>query len=212
MASTVAAIDCDLPNISQIGFLLSTARETPSISMSRNEPINILDDQDVDSILASIPPPPAVIILSLEGDTYETRVGDIVQVLSSSGGFQGTLAYVRAFTDTGRISVCMPSNQQIRSYKAKNIRFVCREEDGFGANFHQQHNTCRWQRMAPDQEDGEDPESEASRSDFHGDTVDLCNTALQSNNSLQGVNSGARAVASKEHWIDAPIGAVCIVM
>ena len=180
--------------------------------MSRDEPISILDDQDVDSILASIPPPPAVIILSLEGDAYETRVGDIVQFFSGSGGFQGTLAYVRAFTDTGRINVCMPSNQQIRSYKAKNIRFLCREEDEFGVKFHQQHNTRRWQQLTTDQDDDEGTESETSHSEFHGDTMDLFDAAAQSNYSLQGVSSGARTVTSKEHWIDTPIGAICSIM
>ena len=153
-----------------------------------------------------------MIILSLEGDAYKARVGDVVQVLSGSDGLQGILAYVRAFTDTGRINVCMPSNQQIRTYKAKNIRFVCDEEDEFGVNFHQQHNTCRWQQLTTDQNCDEDTESEISHSEFQGDTMDPFDATAQSNNSLQGVSSGTMMMPSKEHWIDTVIGIICNIM
>ena len=94
------------------------------------DPIIIRDDDDVHSILENIDPAPSVNILSLEGDMYEARLGDIVQVLSSSGGFQGTLAYAQAFTDIGQINVCMPINQQIQAQSGIILRrrIACSKE------------------------------------------------------------------------------------
>ena len=181
---------------------------------SESDAIVSLDDSEVESILASIGPGPSVAILSLEGDTYEARVGDVVQVLSGSGGFQGTLGYVRAFTDTGRITVSMPANQQIRSYKAKNIRYLCREDDEFGRNFHQQHDTHRWQRLAEGQEHDHEAGSlsDESHGSFHeGAVTSLVGNPLN-NCLLPGTVSGATPMLAKDHWIDTPIGAICNIL
>ena len=177
-----------------------------------NEPVILLDDEDIDSILANIAPGPTVLIRSLEGDTHAAKVGDIVQVVSSSGGFQGTLAYVRCFTDTGRLSVVMPSNHQIRTYMAKNIRFLCREEDEFGINFHQRHNTCRWQHMLMNQEQEADLQSEDSGMAFPEDPVQQPDGTLHGSSILQGTFSGAVSATPKEHWVLTAVGAVCGIM
>ena len=159
-----------------------------------------VDDDGIDSILANIPPGPVVTIQSLEGGPVDCMMGDIVQVLSTSSGVQGTLAYVCAFTDTGRITVIMPANRHhIRSYKAKNIRFVCREEDGFGIKFHQQHNTLRWQHLVV--EEVTDSPSESSLDGFQGDSPTPLSSTLQ--NSTK---------PSEEYWIDTVVGTVCSMM
>ena len=161
--------------------------------------INV-DDDGVDSILANIPPGPVVAIQSLEGGPVDCMMGDIVQVLSTSSGVQGTLAYVCAFTDTGRITVVIPAHRhQIRSYKAKNIRFVCREQDGFGIKFHQQHNTLRWQHLVVKEET--DSHSEGSLDDFQGGTPSPLSNTLQ--NSTK---------PSEGYWIDTVVGTVYNMM
>jgi len=172
----------------------------------------IRDDSEVESILASIGPGPSVSVLSLEGDTYDVQVGDIVQVLSNSGGFQGVLAYVLAFTDTGRITVVMPANQEIRSYKAKNIRYLCREEDDFGVKFHQQHNTRRWQRLMLDQEQESDSQSENS----HVGSQEITENSLAGSphvaGPLQGPIVGVVNSPVMGHWIFAIVETVCVIM
>ena len=47
-----------------------------------------------------------VVLNGLEGGVHFAERGDIVIVLSPSGGCTGTMAYVKAFTKTGRVKVC----------------------------------------------------------------------------------------------------------
>ena len=174
-------------------------REVMSSGSTEDGAVVILDDDDIDSILANLPPGPVATIKNLEGDPYDCMMGDIVQVLSASSGFQGTLAYVCAVTDTGRITVTIPANHQIRSYKAKNIRFVCREQDGFGIKFHRQHNTLRWQHLVVDEEN--DSQGEGLLDDFQGGATTPLSSTLQNSSK-----------PSEGYWIDTVVGTVCSMM
>ena len=136
-------------------------------------------------------------------------------MLSNSGGFLGTLAYIYRFMKTGRINVIMPSNHQIRTFKAKYIRYVCREEDEFGLLFHQQHETLRWRNLshrleheAGDQANDSDGSSQNSsinsmQEDAQYETFEITS---------QDASSSAVLDRSENHWISAVLNTVCAIL
>jgi len=127
-----------------------------STQRSSASPNVVQDDRAVDNQIEPLNEraPVEVQIRSLEGNLVWVRTGDIVQVLSPSAGYQGTMAYVFHFTKKGRINVCMPENHKIRTFAAKNICYVCDKRDEYALMIRE-----HW-RTNPDCEDFEYYDSE----------------------------------------------------
>mmetsp|Transcript_1621 Transcript_1621/g.2497 ORF Transcript_1621/g.2497 Transcript_1621/m.2497 type:complete len:156 (-) Transcript_1621:305-772(-) len=154
-------------------------------------------------------------IASVEGDSYYPNRGDIVQVLSSNGGFLGTLAYIDHFTKIGRINGIMPSKNRIRTFKAKYIRYVCREEDEFGLLFHQQHETLRWQDLVNILEHEAGGQLSDSDGNSHEGSVGSMHEEMQYDTVEMAPQDTSSAVAmkrSENHCITAVLGVVCTIL